>query len=71
MIGFILIFVGNNKPCGLINKRLKACYLLDFNEGLWFTVRLFRKAFERVLFQMARGGCFFSIESKAGRDFKR
>jgi len=45
MIGFILIFVGNNKPCGLINKRLKACYLSDFKEGLWFTVRPVREAY--------------------------
>jgi hypothetical protein len=45
MIGFILIFVGNNKPCGLINKRLKACYLSDFKEGLWFTVRPVREEY--------------------------
>ena len=45
MIGFILIFVENNKPCGLINKRLKACYLSDFKEGLWFTVRPVREEY--------------------------
>jgi len=49
MIGFILIFVGNDKSCGLINKSLKAWYLSDYKEGLRFTVRLFRKAFERAL----------------------
>ncbi|SVD56886.1 uncharacterized protein METZ01_LOCUS409740 [marine metagenome] len=34
-----LIFIENNKPCRLTNKRLKACYLSDFKEGLLYTVR--------------------------------
>ena len=59
MIGFILIFVGNNKPCGLINKRLKACYLSDFKEGLWFTVRPVREeSREGRLLQPARDAPF-------------